>query len=59
MTPELFIGNYLAWAYFQSIPSEKNSQFVSGFKKMYGDNRVTDFSDRGRVTMGFIYGLKE
>jgi len=37
-----FEGDYAAWNYFQSIPSQKNDEFVSKFKSEYGNNRVTD-----------------
>lgn len=36
------IGDYAAWNYFQTIPGEANSRFVTNFKKKYGNQRVTD-----------------
>lgn len=34
------VGDYAAWNYFQSIPSEANKAFVAAFKKKYGNERV-------------------
>lgn len=36
------VGDYAAWNYFQSIPSEENQIFVRNFKQKYGQDRVTD-----------------
>lgn len=42
MNPKIMVGDYAAWNYFQSVDSEENTNFVSNFKKKYGDDRVTD-----------------
>lgn len=34
-------GNYAAWCYFQSLPREKNLEFVKRFKARYPGDRVT------------------
>lgn len=36
------VGDYAAWNYFQSIPSETNRDFVARFKAKFGANRTTD-----------------
>ncbi|MFH0820988.1 MAG: urea ABC transporter substrate-binding protein [Candidatus Peregrinibacteria bacterium] len=36
------VGDYAAWTYFQSLPSDKNKKFVDDFKKKYGRHRVVD-----------------
>lgn len=36
------VGDYAAWNYFQSIPSETNRTFVASFKKKYGSEREVD-----------------
>lgn len=33
-------GDYACWNYFQSIESERNDEFVTAFKEMYGEDRV-------------------
>ena len=35
-----FAGNYAAWNYFQSIDRPENAEFVSAFKKRYGNDRT-------------------
>ncbi len=35
-------GDYAAWSYFESIPSEINQRFIKGYQQRYGDNRLTD-----------------
>jgi len=40
--PELLAGHYAAWSYFQSIPSDANAAFVTGYRDRYGSDRVTD-----------------
>ena len=35
-----FTGNYAAWNYFQSIDRPENAEFVSAFKKRYGNDRT-------------------
>lgn len=42
MNPKDLVGNYAAWNYFQSLPSEVNKGFVQRFKAKYGQDRVTD-----------------
>lgn len=36
------VGDYAAWNYFQSIPTETNQTFVNNFKQKYGIERVVD-----------------
>ena len=33
-------GHYVAWNYFESTPTAKNTRFVSAFKKEFGTNRA-------------------
>ena len=35
-------GNYCAWNYFQTVPTEENQAFVRRFRQRYGAGRVTD-----------------
>ncbi|TRZ49338.1 urea ABC transporter substrate-binding protein [bacterium] len=42
MGPELTVGHYCAWNYFQSVDSEENRRFVKAFKAKFGPGRVTD-----------------
>ena len=35
-------GNYSAWNYFQSLPSQANRAFVARFKQKYGEKRTTN-----------------
>lgn len=42
MNVEQMWGDYAAWNYFESIPSETNKTFVHDFKKKFGQNQVTD-----------------
>ena len=39
--PELLVGDYAAWNYFQSVRG-LNTDFVKRFKQRYGEDRVTD-----------------
>lgn len=39
--PELLVGDYAAWNYFQSVGG-LNTDFVKRFKQRYGEDRVTD-----------------
>jgi urea transport system substrate-binding protein len=39
--PEYAQGHFAAWNYFQSIDTPSNHQFVTAFKKRYGQDRVT------------------
>lgn len=34
-------GDYAAWNYFQSLPTEENREFVSRFQRRFGADRVT------------------
>lgn len=40
--PELVVGDYAAWNYFQSIDLHENRNFVESFQRRYGADRVTD-----------------
>lgn len=42
MDPALTTGHFAAWNYFQSLPGNRNRQFVEAFRAKYGDDRVTD-----------------
>jgi len=42
MDVNLVKGDYAVWSYFQSIPSERNQQFVNAFKAKYGKDRVVN-----------------
>ena len=42
LDPSKVKGHLAAWNYFQSLPNDKNKEFVAKFKKKYGENRVTD-----------------
>ncbi len=42
MEPELMAGHYVAWNYFQSIPSEENRAFIERFRRRFGEERVLD-----------------
>lgn len=33
-------GHYVAWNYFESTPTAKNTRFISAFKKEFGTNRA-------------------
>ncbi len=35
------VGDYAAWNYFQSLSHSRNREFVTRFKALYGDTRVT------------------
>jgi len=35
-------GDYAAWSYFESIPSEINQRFIKGYQERYGRTRLTD-----------------
>lgn len=39
---EYLQGHYAAWNYFQTVDTPENQKFVEGFKKKYGENRVTN-----------------
>lgn len=36
------VGHYATWNYFQSVATPENEAFVRGFKKRFGEDRVTD-----------------
>jgi urea transport system substrate-binding protein len=38
---ENIIGQLVSWNYYQTVDSEKNTEFVTAFKDRYGENRVT------------------
>jgi urea transport system substrate-binding protein len=38
---ENIIGQLVSWNYYQTVDSEKNTEFVAAFKERYGENRVT------------------
>ncbi|MDH4284323.1 MAG: ABC transporter substrate-binding protein [Gallionellaceae bacterium] len=40
MGPELVVGHYAAWSYFQSLENEANKIFVERFKQRFGSSRV-------------------
>ncbi len=42
MGPELMTGNYAAWNYFQSVPSDENRAFIERFRRRFGQVRVLD-----------------
>lgn len=42
MDPSLTSGHFAAWNYFQSLPGQRNRQFVEAFRSKYGQDRVTD-----------------
>lgn len=42
MGPELMSGNYAAWNYFQSVPTEENQAFIKHFQQRFGAERVLD-----------------
>ncbi|MBW4513805.1 MAG: urea ABC transporter substrate-binding protein [Timaviella obliquedivisa GSE-PSE-MK23-08B] len=39
---EFLKGHYAAWNYFMTVDSPENKKYVESFKKMYGDDRVTN-----------------
>jgi urea transport system substrate-binding protein len=39
---EFLKGHYAAWNYFMTVDSPANKKYVESFKKMYGDDRVTN-----------------
>ena len=42
MGPEYSAGHYSSFIYFQSVQTPENEAFVSQFKEMFGDDRVTN-----------------
>jgi len=42
MGPELLIGHYAAWNYFQSVQSDENRAFIERFRRRFGQQRVLD-----------------
>jgi urea transport system substrate-binding protein len=42
MGPELMVGHYAAWNYFQSIASDENRKFIENFRRRFGARRVLD-----------------
>jgi urea transport system substrate-binding protein len=42
--PELMVGHYAVWNYFQSIKSVKNSEFIDRFRLRFGKELVLDDS---------------
>lgn len=42
MGPELMMGHYAAWNYFQSVPSDANREFIEHFRHRFGQQRVLD-----------------
>jgi urea transport system substrate-binding protein len=39
---EWTVGDYAAWTYFQSLPTETNRTFVERFQRRYGQDRQVD-----------------
>ncbi len=39
---ESMAGDYAVWNYFQSVDTSTNYDFITAFKKKYGEHRVTD-----------------
>lgn len=39
--PEVLAGHLTAWNYYQTIENNKNSEFVEGYKKMFGNDSVS------------------
>lgn len=39
---EFLKGHYAAWNYFMTVDNPENTKYVAAFKKMYGDDRVTN-----------------
>ncbi len=39
--PEVLAGHLTAWNYYQTIENNKNSEFVEGLKKMFGNDSVS------------------
>jgi len=42
MGPELIVGHYAAWNYFQSVKSDENRAFIERFRNRFGTGRVLD-----------------
>jgi urea transport system substrate-binding protein len=42
MGPDLMVGHYAAWNYFQSVDSDDNRAFIERFRRRFGANRVLD-----------------
>ena len=42
MGPELPVGHYAAWNYFQSVQSEENRAFIERFRRRFGQQRLLD-----------------
>ncbi|MDO9101629.1 MAG: ABC transporter substrate-binding protein [Candidatus Nitrotoga sp.] len=42
MGPEMMVGHYAAWNYFQSVPSKENRDFIERFRHRFGQERVLD-----------------
>ncbi|MDX8399101.1 MAG: urea ABC transporter substrate-binding protein [Gallionellaceae bacterium] len=40
--PELLLGDYAAWNYFQSVDSDENRAFIERFRQRFGHSRVLD-----------------
>ncbi|MEO5377189.1 MAG: urea ABC transporter substrate-binding protein [Magnetococcus sp. DMHC-6] len=40
--PDLMMGHYAVWSYFQSIDTPRNRAFVAAFRKRFGPKRVVD-----------------
>jgi len=42
MGPEMMVGHYAAWNYFQSVQSKENRDFIERFRHRFGQERVLD-----------------
>jgi len=42
MGPELVVGHYAAWNYFQSADNDENREFIENFRRRSGRERVLD-----------------
>lgn len=40
--PARMAGHYAAWSYFQSVDTPRNREWVAGFRKRFGPQRVVD-----------------
>ncbi|MDY6780975.1 MAG: transporter substrate-binding protein [Cyanobacteriota bacterium] len=54
---ETAVGHYACWSYFQNLETPANRQFVEGFQKRYGRDRVT--SDPIEAAYSQIYLWKQ
>ena len=55
MGPGLMRGHYAAWSYFQQLANDENRQFVTAFRRKFGDHRVTDAAMEAAYTGVYLW----